>query len=105
VMPSYQGLLSAAETGALVEYIRSLRDVTPALATSPLPLLAPGDDTLRLQATPERTPGLMGGLPSGALQDQPAPGAEGAQAPTPLLPVPFPTEVPERAPPAEENAP
>jgi cytochrome c oxidase subunit 2 len=74
VMPSYQGLLSAAETGALVEYIRSLRDVTPALATSPLPLLAPGDDTMRLQATPERTPGV-------------------------------PTEVPERAPPAEENAP
>jgi cytochrome c oxidase subunit II len=36
VMPSYLGILSAAETGALVEYIRSLRDVPPATRMSPL---------------------------------------------------------------------
>lgn len=99
VMPSYQGLLTAAETGALVEYIRSLRDVAPALRTAPLPLLAPGDDTMRLQVTPERTIGLA----SDALPE-PAPGAEGAQMPAPLLPVPFPTEGPDRTPP-QENAP
>lgn len=107
VMPSYQGLLTAAETGALVEYIRSLRDVAPALRTSPLPMLAPGDDTMRLQVTPERTlevgPDRTPGQPSDALPE-PAPGAEGAQMPAPLLPVPFPTEGPDRSPP-QENAP
>jgi cytochrome c oxidase subunit 2 len=39
VMPSYQGLLSAGETAALVEYIRSLAERSPAAAQSPL---APG---------------------------------------------------------------
>ncbi|HWN70402.1 MAG TPA: hypothetical protein VNM90_22335, partial [Haliangium sp.] len=52
VMPSYQGLLTAAETGALVEYIRSLRDVNPALRFSPMPRLAPGDHELRVQPEP-----------------------------------------------------
>ncbi|MBX3159154.1 MAG: cytochrome c oxidase subunit II [Deltaproteobacteria bacterium] len=37
VMPSYQGLLSAAEVGGLVEYIRSLRDVQRAEPQSPAP--------------------------------------------------------------------
>lgn len=37
VMPSYQGLLSAAEIGALVEYIRSLRDVDRFEGHQPLP--------------------------------------------------------------------
>jgi cytochrome c oxidase subunit 2 len=55
VMPSYQGLLTAAETGALVEYIRSLRDVSPEARFSPMPLLAPGDVDLRVQVAPERT--------------------------------------------------
>lgn len=99
VMPAYQGLLTAAETGALVEYIRSLRDVTPDKRSSPLPTLAPGDDTMRLQATPERTLGPSSDL----LPEQPPPGAEGAQAPAPLLPVPFPTEGPERTPAAQEK--
>ena len=30
VMPTYQGALSPAEASAIVEYIRSLRDVRPA---------------------------------------------------------------------------
>jgi cytochrome c oxidase subunit 2 len=55
VMPSYQGLLTAAETGALVEYIRSLRAVSPEVRASPLPQLAPGDDTLRMGVTPAAT--------------------------------------------------
>jgi cytochrome c oxidase subunit 2 len=58
VMPSYQGLLAAADTGALVEYIRSLRDVNPAARFSPMPQLAPGQHELRIQPTPERTLGL-----------------------------------------------
>lgn len=37
VMPSYQGLLSASEVGALVEYIRSLRDVHRYQGNEPLP--------------------------------------------------------------------
>lgn len=37
VMPSYQGLLGAAEIGALVEYIRSLRDVDRYQGHQPLP--------------------------------------------------------------------
>ena len=41
VMPSYQGLLTAGETGALVEYIKSLRTVAVDTPVSPLPL-APG---------------------------------------------------------------
>jgi cytochrome c oxidase subunit 2 len=35
VMPSYQGVLTPAEVSALVEYIRSLRDVQPARAVPP----------------------------------------------------------------------
>lgn len=109
VMPSYQGLLTAAETGALVEYIRSLRDVTPDEGSAPLPVLAPGDDTMRLQATPERTidPAsggpASGGPSSDVLPEQQAPGAEGARMPAPLLPVPQPTEGPERTPAAQER--
>ena len=46
VMPPYQGLLSAAETGALVEYIRSLRYVQRDETGAPLP--RPGN----LEVTP-----------------------------------------------------
>lgn len=36
LMPAYQGLLGAAETGALIEYIRALRSAPTATRTSPL---------------------------------------------------------------------
>lgn len=44
VMPSYQGVLSPAETSALLEYIRSLRDAQPAPAAPPpaAPIAFPG---------------------------------------------------------------
>jgi cytochrome c oxidase subunit II len=51
VMPSYQGLLSAGETAAIVEYIRSLRDVPvdvrrapDALGATPLPPPEPEEE-------------------------------------------------------------
>jgi cytochrome c oxidase subunit II len=37
VMPSYQGLLTAPQIGAIVEYIRSLRDVRRHAGSQPLP--------------------------------------------------------------------
>jgi cytochrome c oxidase subunit 2 len=37
VMPTYQGLLTAAEVGAIVEYIRSLRDESRFEGEAPLP--------------------------------------------------------------------
>jgi cytochrome c oxidase subunit 2 len=43
VMPSYQGLLTAPEIGALVEYIRTLRDVPRRDGTMPLPEKVPGN--------------------------------------------------------------
>jgi cytochrome c oxidase subunit 2 len=62
VMPSYQGLLSAAEAGALVEYIRSLSQPLNPPASSPL--------------APRGAPPLM--LPT---DDAPAPTPSGARAP------------------------
>jgi cytochrome c oxidase subunit 2 len=49
VMPSYQGLLTAPQVGAIVEYIRSLRDVSrhegsqplPAAVSPPAPIVTP----------------------------------------------------------------
>jgi cytochrome c oxidase subunit 2 len=69
VMPSYQGLLTAPQIGAIVEYIRSLRDVSrhaggqplPAPVSPPAPIVTPlpGDtpralpaDSLQRQAPP-----------------------------------------------------
>jgi hypothetical protein len=50
-MPSYQGVLSPAETSALLEYIRSLRDVAPVpLApppTGPIAVPAPARASAR----------------------------------------------------------
>lgn len=43
VMPSYQGLLTAAQIGALVEYIRSLRDEPRFQLGAPLPEPVPGE--------------------------------------------------------------
>lgn len=44
VMPSYQGVLSPAETSAIVEFIRSLREVRPAAVVPPpaAPIAFPG---------------------------------------------------------------
>jgi cytochrome c oxidase subunit 2 len=97
VMPSYQGLLTAAETGALVAYIRSLRNVSPDTRPSPMPQLAPGDRDLRIQTTPERALGL----PSEITPRPPGPAPE----PVPLPPelVPQPTEPPALSPAVEET--
>lgn len=67
VMPPYLGLLDASETGAIVEYIRSLRNVPDAFAPSPLPLLDRGQLELVFPPEPERLPGLTPELtPPGA---------------------------------------
>lgn len=99
VMPSYRGLLTAAEIGALVEYIRSLRDVSPDTRPSPMPQLAPGDRDLRIQTTPE---GILGR--SSDITPRAAPEREGEPAPLPPALVPRPTEAPELSP-AVEDAP
>jgi hypothetical protein len=68
VMPPYQGLLSAAETGALVEYIRYLS--TRPAETRLSPLAPPGSPSVRLpESAPtelERgaVPSPIGGTPS-----------------------------------------
>lgn len=71
VMPPYQGLLTAAETGALVEYIRSLREVDPATRVAPMASPADGEDpTIELPTTaPERLlrdPPVIEDLPGAA---------------------------------------
>jgi cytochrome c oxidase subunit 2 len=43
VMPSYQGVITSSEVAALVEYIRSLRDVNPSDGQQPLPVEVPGN--------------------------------------------------------------
>ncbi len=54
IMPSYQGLLSAGETGAIVEFLRALRDVPPGARQAPLaPSAVPSHVALpRAAATP-----------------------------------------------------
>jgi cytochrome c oxidase subunit II len=56
IMPSYQGLLDAAEVGALVEYIRSLRDVERYQGEEPAPVSVPGSVPLVTPLIPEGTP-------------------------------------------------
>jgi cytochrome c oxidase subunit 2 len=48
VMPSYQGVLSPAETSAILEYIRSLRDVAP------VPLAPPPTGAIAVPAAAQR---------------------------------------------------
>jgi cytochrome c oxidase subunit 2 len=60
VMPSYQGLLSAPEIGAIVEYIHTLRDVTRDRGEAPLPLPVQGNVPLV-----QPLPGLGSGAGSG----------------------------------------
>jgi cytochrome c oxidase subunit 2 len=43
VMPSYQGVITSPDVAALVEYIRSLRDVSPSGGRQPLPAEVPGN--------------------------------------------------------------
>lgn len=80
VMPSYQGLLSAAETGALVEYIRSLRDAPPATRRSPL--VPEGAGPVELPST---APGRMIGdeTPVETFPTPPQPRTEGPPYPPP----------------------
>jgi cytochrome c oxidase subunit 2 len=61
VMPTYQGLLDAAEVGALVELMRTLREAQPELPSAPLaPADAPSAVSLPRQA------GGAGSQPTGA---------------------------------------
>jgi cytochrome c oxidase subunit 2 len=67
VMPSYQGLLSAAETGALVEYIRYLSTRSPETRLSPLapagspPISLPREAPTEIQRGTVTPP--IGGVP------------------------------------------
>lgn len=80
VMPSYQGLLTAGETGALVEYIRSLRDEPPAARRSPL--VPPGAGAIELPSTAPS--GLVGDEPPvEAFPPVPLPRTEGPPYPPP----------------------
>jgi cytochrome c oxidase subunit II len=56
VMPSYQGVLSAGEVGALVEYIRSLRDVPRRRVGVPLPAPTPDEVPLVTPLPPDGEP-------------------------------------------------
>jgi cytochrome c oxidase subunit 2 len=77
VMPGYQGLLSAGETGALVEYIRSLRD-TPADARLS-PLAPAGAPPVEL---PQEAPGQV----RSGLREEVVPEPLGPVQPRPDLP-------------------
>jgi cytochrome c oxidase subunit 2 len=67
VMPSYQGLLTAAETGALVEYIRYLSTRSPETRLSPLAPAGSPPISLPGEAAGELDPGTVtppiGGIP------------------------------------------
>ncbi|HEX8115238.1 MAG TPA: cytochrome c, partial [Kofleriaceae bacterium] len=56
VMPSYQGLLTAPQVGAIVEYIRALRDVSRHVGNQPLPatVLPPAPIVTPLPGDPPR---------------------------------------------------
>ena len=73
VMPSYHGLISPGQTAAVIELIKSLRDV-PGQPTPPAPP-APGPEA---PAPPAGMmgQGAIGPLPSGTLQRAPAPPAQ-----------------------------
>jgi cytochrome c oxidase subunit 2 len=82
VMPSYQGLLSAAEAGALVEYIRYLS--TRGAETRLSPLVPAGSPAIRLPET--------GGPPLETGSVPPPLGAAPAPGPDPLPSAPAGTE-------------
>jgi cytochrome c oxidase subunit 2 len=70
VMPSYQGALTPAETSAILEYIRSLREVQPAGVVPPPagPIVVPPAGATPAPAgstvVPSETPTTAGGVPS-----------------------------------------
>jgi cytochrome c oxidase subunit 2 len=73
VMPSYQGLLSAPETGALLEYLRALAS-GPAAAVAdsePSPLAPPGSPPIRLPSTDRAATDRDGRAAAGAPQETP----------------------------------
>jgi cytochrome c oxidase subunit 2 len=78
VMPAYRGILSATEAGALVELIRSLRDLSPEVQPSPPPVPAGPGDGLELrvqgapapQTAPEPIPDMSGDRPAAGEEDR-----------------------------------
>lgn len=86
VMPSYQGLLSAGETGALVEYIRYLS--TPGAETRLSPLAPPGSPPVRLpeSADSELERGIVPAPLGGSLDPAPAAPAQVPFEPDPVHP-------------------
>ena len=99
VMPSYHGLLSPAETGAMIELIKSLRDVpgrtTPPVEVSPNAVIPPAGGigrasqpfpALPLHLVPAQqpmAPALEQGLPPpGVLPNPPPAGRIQVEAPT-----------------------
>lgn len=98
VMPSYQGRITAAETGAIVEYIKSLRDIPLSDAAEPLPRIPgipeamqdqvpgtiPGQSAQEAPAArPEQAPGMPVDTPGGTPESsRKPPGVTGEQADT-----------------------
>lgn len=68
VMPSYQGLLTAPQLGAIVEYIHSLRDASRYQGEAPLPAPVPGSVPLvtPLESTAPGEPRAAAPKPEGA---------------------------------------
>jgi cytochrome c oxidase subunit 2 len=66
VMPSYQGLLSAPQTGAILEYLRALArpPATTVNVVERAPLVAP-------DAPPIRLPDELSAADAGAIQENP----------------------------------
>jgi cytochrome c oxidase subunit 2 len=71
VMPSYRGLITAAETGAIVEYIKSLRSAPVTHAQDPLPQGAAGTVTIPIPAQPGQGPELDVSKPAPEVMDTP----------------------------------
>jgi cytochrome c oxidase subunit 2 len=69
VMPSYQGLITAAETGAIVEYIKTLRSVPVLQGQEPLPQGTGGTVTIPIPAQPRED--VESGRQGGALEPAP----------------------------------
>lgn len=84
IMPSYQGVLTAGQSGALVEYIRSLRDLP--LAAEQMPLAPPVDraEPVELPRAPVAIPPERGFAPQRFDPDKPIPDRTLIDAPSTL---------------------